>query len=118
VKSKIIILAAIVVGLAGLGWYARTRVRGAAQAEPRMFGNVDIREVDLGFRVSGKLKQVLRDEGDEVKAGEVLAVPDDEPYRRELEQAKALVESLRARVQLPRGRQSSTGNCAGARRPA
>jgi HlyD family secretion protein len=63
-----------------------------------LYGNVDIREVDLGFRVSGKLLQMNFEEGDAVKKGDILAVLDDEPYRNELAVAAARV--ARAEVQL------------------
>jgi HlyD family secretion protein len=43
---------------------------------------------------------VARDEGDEVKAGEVLAQLDDAPYRREVEEVRAQVGAARARTQL------------------
>ncbi len=99
-KIRILAIAAVILALAGVGWYAAVITRGSRQPELKMFGNVDIREVTLGFRVAGKLKEVLRDEGDEVKPGEVLAILDDEPYVREAEQARALVQSLRARVEL------------------
>ena len=66
----------------------------------RLFGNVDIREVNLGFRVSGRISQVLRDEGDQVKSGEILARLDDEPYRREAEQSRGQVAALQAHLQM------------------
>jgi HlyD family secretion protein len=66
----------------------------------RLYGNVDIREVNLGFRVSGRILEVLRDEGDEVKAGEILARLDDEPYRRDAEQSRGQVGSLQAHLQM------------------
>ncbi|HEY5910693.1 MAG TPA: secretion protein HlyD [Verrucomicrobiae bacterium] len=99
-KKRIPIVLAIVVALGALSWVATAKLRRAAPAGLRLYGNVDIREVNLGFRVPGRLLEVLRDEGDEVKAGEVLARLDDEPYRRELEEAKGAVQSLRARVDL------------------
>lgn len=99
-KIRIVIIAGVVLLLAGIGWFVSSRSRSAREPELRIFGNVDIREVTLGFRVGGKIKEVLRDEGDEVKPGEALASLDDEPYRRELEEARALAASLRARVQL------------------
>ena len=54
---------------------------------------MDIREVELGFRVPGRITEVLVDEGDVVTKGQRLATLDSEPYR----QAVALAE---ARVQL------------------
>jgi HlyD family secretion protein len=50
--------------------------------------------------VSGRLKEVLKDEGDIVKAGETLARLDDEPYHREVEEARSQVGSLQARLSL------------------
>ena len=49
-----------------------------------LYGNVDIRQVDLGFRVSGRLAKMLFEEGDEVKTGELLAVLDKAPYKASL----------------------------------
>jgi HlyD family secretion protein len=72
--------------------------RGSRALE--LYGNVDIREVNLGFRVGGRLAQVLCEEGDEVQAGEAVARLDDDPYRRELEEARAQAESAAARVAL------------------
>lgn len=56
-----------------------------------LYGNVDIREVDLGFRVSGKLVEMRVEEGDTVYQGDVLAQLDAEPYQREFEAAAARV---------------------------
>jgi HlyD family secretion protein len=57
--------------------------------ELKLYGNVDIRGVDLGFRVGGKLVEVLKDEGDSVKAGEVIARIDPLPYQHDLAKAEA-----------------------------
>lgn len=64
-----------------------------------LYGNVDIREVDLGFRVSGKLLSMRFEEGDAVKKGDVLAVLDDEPFRNELAVAAARVARAEAQLQ-------------------
>ncbi|MCW1916940.1 efflux RND transporter periplasmic adaptor subunit [Luteolibacter sp. GHJ8] len=74
--------------LAAGGWYFYGKYRNEEDALV-LHGNVDIRGVDLGFRVSGRIAEVLKDEGDAVKAGELLARIDAEPYQRELDQAKA-----------------------------
>lgn len=98
-KGLPIILVLLV--LAGIGaWVAHARWEKKEHQALRLFGNVDIREVNLGFRVSGRISQVLRDEGDEVKAGEILARLDDEPYRRQVEQSRGQVASLQAHLQM------------------
>lgn len=100
-KKKIVGLALLAVGVAAIAfWLFHLHNRKKANEALEFFGNVDIREVNLGFRVSGKVAQVLRDEGDEVQAGEILAKLDDEPYRREADEARAQVAALRARCQL------------------
>lgn len=52
-------------------------------------GNVDIRQVQLGFRVSGRVAEVLVEEGDRVEAGAVLARLDTTPLDNERAAAAA-----------------------------
>src|SRR5690349_18913141 len=94
----LLILAAAIAG--GGIWYMHTHQPRSENGVLELYGNVDIREVNLGFRVSGRLKEVLRDEGDAVKAEETLARLDDEPYQREVDESRAQVASLRARLSL------------------
>jgi len=91
----------LLLALAGFGgWLLLAKTRRAESGGLQLHGNVDIREVNLGFRVSGRLLEVKRDEGDAVKTDDLLARLDDEPYRRELEASRAQVASMRARLQL------------------
>lgn len=92
-----VIVLLIIVGSASWVYHA---YRGENKATLTLYGNVDIREVTLGFRVPGKLAKLLYDEGDKVKAGEVIARLDDEPYRNLVASAQAQVDSLRARLKL------------------
>jgi HlyD family secretion protein len=61
-----------------------------------LYGNVDLRSVGLSFRVSGRVKRMLAEEGDRVRAGELLAVLDREPYREKVRRARARLEAARA----------------------
>ncbi len=54
-----------------------------------LYGNVDIRQVDLGFRVSGRIAQMPFEEGDEIKTGDIIATLDKAPYEADLAVAKA-----------------------------
>lgn len=93
--KKAIPVILLLAALAGGGWYFYGTYR--SNHEPLVLhGNVDIRGVDLGFRVSGRIAEVLKDEGDMVKAGELLARIDNEPYERDLEQAKATLAQTKA----------------------
>lgn len=61
-----------------------------------LYGNVDIRDVNLAFRVSGRLKELKVDEGDNVHQGELIARLDPAPYIREVNSAKATVDQQKA----------------------
>ena len=43
-----------------------------------LYGNVDIREVEMAFQASGRVSEVPVEEGERVKQGELLAVLDPE----------------------------------------
>ncbi len=59
-----------------------------------LYGNVDIRQVNLGFRVQGRLQTLHFEEGDLVKVGDVLAELDPMPYVEEVKQAQERVNSI------------------------
>ncbi|OAI26302.1 MULTISPECIES: secretion protein HlyD [Methylomonas] len=98
--KKIIPFVIVLLIIAGISSWVYHAYRGENKTMPTLYGNVDIREVTLGFRVPGKLSKLLYDEGDKVRAGEVMARLDDEPYRNQLASAQAQVDSLRARLKL------------------
>lgn len=76
---------ALVLIAAGAGYFFLS-----AEDEPlTLYGNVDIREVDLGFRVSGRLEEMQFEEGDAIAKGALLAVLDAEPYQHKNAMAKA-----------------------------
>ena len=76
-------VAVAVVGLAvlaGIVWLAVQRVN--AVPEPgTLYGNVEIRQVDLAFNAEGRVTGMALREGDAVKAGAVVAEIDDDTYR-------------------------------------
>lgn len=63
-----------------------------------LYGNIDVRQVDLGFRVSGRIEQMSYQEGDFVPARAFMAALDKRPYEDQKEQAAARVESARANL--------------------
>ena len=65
-----------------------------------VYGNVDIRQVDLSFRVSGRIVKMVFEEGDKVKAGDVVAVLDKAPYEADFNEAKAEFEKAEANYAL------------------
>ena len=78
----VVVLAAVVAG--GYWWYQSRQDNGLT-----LYGNVDIRTVNLSFRVGGRVESLAVDEGDAIKAGQVLGELDHKPYEIALMQAKA-----------------------------
>lgn len=64
-----------------------------------LFGNVDVRQVDIGFRVTGKVQELLFEEGDVVCPGQLLARLDRTPYTSQLLQAEAQAASIQANLE-------------------
>ncbi|MBM3201103.1 MAG: efflux RND transporter periplasmic adaptor subunit [Chlamydiae bacterium] len=59
-----------------------------------LYGNVDVRQVDISFRVPGRVENLLFQEGDKVKAGDLMASLEKNPYQEELDQASANLEAI------------------------
>ncbi len=54
-----------------------------------LYGNVDVRQVDLGFRVDGKVQTMLVEEGDWVTPGALIGSLDKQPYLDLVDEARA-----------------------------
>jgi HlyD family secretion protein len=87
-------LAALVVaGLGGAAWY----LLGHEQPEETdlvLQGNIDVRQVNLSFKVDGRIETLMVDEGDTVKAGQVIATLDKRYFHDELRVARAARDNL------------------------
>ena len=64
----------------------------------KSYGNIEIRQVDLSFQVSGIIKDVLVEEGDYVKKGDILAKLDDRDYLAKYNQALYQEQSNKAKA--------------------
>lgn len=64
--------------------------------ELTLYGNIEIRQVDLSFQVSGIIEKMLKEEGDSVTKGELLAILDSKDYKSNLEKASAEVDKTLA----------------------
>ncbi len=99
-RLRITLIAVVAVMAVVLIAVAVARKRG--QAELTLYGNVDIREVTLGFRVAGRLASLAVDEGDVVTAGQELGRLDLTPIQLELDEARASAATSAARLALLR----------------
>ncbi len=88
------LLAALWFGGKALGLWGGAKAGG----ELTLYGNVEIREVQLGFRLGGRIDGLLVDEGDRVVPGQLLARLDTRPLRDRLASADARLASASAAV--------------------
>jgi HlyD family secretion protein len=90
----VLVLAAAVAG--GLWWvFGRPRPSAALT----LYGNVDLREIDLPFHDSERIAEVLVQEGDRVHRGQVLARLDTGRLEPLVQKAQAMVAVQRAVLQ-------------------
>lgn len=90
--KRTVIFVLLIIALLGCAcafYWQRAQVK--TNGDLILSGNVDIRQVDLGSRVSGKLDKLNVDEGDRVKTGEIIAALDKEPYEDDMAAARAAV---------------------------
>lgn len=81
-----------------------------------LYGNVDIREVDMAFRVPGRVASIAVDEGQQVRKGQLLATLDTATLNARVGQADADVARARAELaKLRNGSRSQDIGQAGAR---
>jgi HlyD family secretion protein len=91
--KKIVVLAVLAAAaVSGACWYWNQGKTSDAQADLRLYGNVDIRQVSLAFEVPGRIKAVHADEGQGVKRGDLLAELDTTTLRLQAAQARARLE--------------------------
>jgi HlyD family secretion protein len=98
-KKRLFVAVLLIAGLAGGAWYYHRAGSGAAESAPAFYGNVDIREVVLGFRVAGRIERMAFDEGDKVVAGQTLAALDRKPFMDNLALQVAAIDQADANLQ-------------------
>jgi HlyD family secretion protein len=89
-KRLILAVAAVVIAAALAGWYLTREQKDANTLV--LFGNVDIRQVSLAFNGSERVAEMRVQEGDRVKAGQVLATLDTRTLALQIAQAEAQIE--------------------------
>lgn len=64
-----------------------------------LYGNVDVRQVDLGFQVSGRVDYMPFEEGDYVPQGALVSTIDKQPYLDQVRQAAATLEATKTSLE-------------------
>lgn len=92
-----LLLLVLLVGGGGTAYYywrlQETRADGNLL---RLYGNIDVREARIGFNEAGRIDRLLKEEGDRVEKGELVARLEDDLVRAALDAAKARLDAARA----------------------
>ena len=97
--KKRILVALILAGLlGGVGYYLLTKEKEEGDPVIRVSGNIEATEVDVGFKITGRITELTVQEGDWVEKGNVLARLDDEDLRNRVALAQATLTAAQARL--------------------
>ena len=93
--AALIVIAAIV----GTGvWYFVLRTPATNPNVIKLSGRIEGDDAAVSAKVSGRIREINVREGDQVKAGQLIAVIDDEQVKAREEQERFLVQQSEARV--------------------
>jgi HlyD family secretion protein len=88
-RRTLIVLALAMVAAGGIAFYLHQTGRETARDRIMLLGNVELRTVDLAFKVGGRIAALKVDEGDPVAAGDILASLDPRYFDDDLRIARA-----------------------------
>jgi len=93
-RAVTLILLAVVIAGAAVYWWAR-HFAGTPPNELQLYGNLDLRQVNLAFNGNERIETVLVWEGDRVEKGQVVGALEMKRLEATAAQAKARVEAQR-----------------------
>lgn len=94
------LLVGLMAVLAAVGFYLLTQSRNGALPEGIASGNgrIEAVEIDISAKSPGRIKEILADEGDFVKAGDVLARMDTAQLEAQRRQAEAQLQRAKIAI--------------------
>lgn len=93
---RAVVLTLIVASTAG--WWFLLRDPGTPREIIEVSGRIESDDAAVAAKVSGRIREIRVREGDEVKAGQVVALLADEQIRARLDQAQSTVDQAEARL--------------------
>lgn len=97
-RVRAVVLAIVILAVGAVSWW----LWGMRPAEPQntvlASGTIEATEVDVSAKVSGRILKLLVDEGDTVRAGQVIALLDGKEIQAQVMQAQGAYEAAQARL--------------------
>ena len=98
-KVKRIVTLIVVAAIIGGGvWYFVLRTPAKDPNVIKLSGRIEGNDAAVSAKISGRIREINVREGDQVKAGQLIAVIDDEQVKAREEQERFLVQQSEARV--------------------
>lgn len=97
-KLRVALLVLVLLATAGGGWWWRGRAPDDRSGPLSLAGNVEVRQVNLGFKVAGRIVALRADEGDRVAEGQLLASLDKIYFEESLAQSRAQRDAAKANL--------------------
>jgi HlyD family secretion protein len=98
-KKRLIIAAAVILAAVVTVVLIRRAGNGRDQDAIVASGNVEVTEVNVAFKIPGRVTTLFTDEGRPVKAGEKLAILDSAEYASQVAQSRAVLENADAQLE-------------------
>lgn len=95
-KPLVIIPLLILIGGGGYWGYKHYGHQPASTTELTLYGNIDLRQVQLAFNEAGRIETLNAQAGDPVKKGQLLGTLDQRRYQANLASAKATLATRQA----------------------
>lgn len=93
-NKKVIAIVVVIIALVIISlWIWKYNNKNQKDNDLTLDGNVDIRQVSLAFEQSGRIEKLLVQEGDKVKAGQVLATLNTNSLEIQAKQAQAQLKA-------------------------
>jgi len=96
--KRLLIIIPVLLAIAGYVYYHFSLDEDANNLYLKVSGNIEATEVDVGFKIAGRITDLGIQEGDWVDSGKFLARLDDEDLRNRLRVAQATLQSAQARL--------------------
>jgi len=96
--KKLLLIIPVLFAIGGYVYYHFTLDEDVNNLYLKISGNIEATEVDVGFKIAGRITDLEIQEGDWVERGKFLARLDDEDLRNRLGVAQATLGSAQARL--------------------
>ena len=97
-KKKIVVIALALAIVGTAVWYFVLRTPAVDPNVIKLSGRIEGDDAAVSAKVAGRIREINVREGDHVKAGQLIAVLDDEQVKAREEQERSLVQQSEARV--------------------